>query len=128
MFRYRIVLPDVRLNGIPGRLREFTLMKDIQKFFCLVRVEIQSIITNKLEGVPGGRIVTGSNSDSTIGLEPIDCQLHARGRANPRSMTSQPLARRPAATAERIIPPDGRVSRQIKIRPPSRYVANACAK
>src|SRR2546421_9434070 len=43
-------------------------------------------------------------------------------------MTSQPAASNPATTAERTIGPDGRVSRQIRMRPPSRYVANACAK
>src|SRR5437773_7511472 len=44
-----------------------------------------------------------------------------------KSMTSQPAASNPATTAERTIGPDGRVSRQIRMRPPSRYVANACA-
>src|SRR5918996_4430635 len=43
----------------------------------------------------------------------------------PRSTTSQPAASSPAITAERIIGPEGRVSRQTRIRPRSRYVPNA---
>src|SRR4029453_12751165 len=40
----------------------------------------------------------------------------------PRSITSQPAASRPARTAERIIAPEGRVSRQTRMRPRPRYV------
>src|SRR6185295_9273574 len=45
----------------------------------------------------------------------------------PRSTTSQPAASSPARTAERIIGPDGRVSRQTRIRPRSRYVPKLSA-
>src|SRR6185436_14056340 len=45
----------------------------------------------------------------------------------PRSITSQPAASNPASTAERIIGPDGRVSRQTRIRPRSRYVPKLSA-
>src|ERR1044071_4581707 len=46
----------------------------------------------------------------------------------PRSTTSQPAPSNPARTAERIIEPDGRVSRQTRIRPRSRYVPKLSAK
>src|SRR5829696_3293260 len=45
----------------------------------------------------------------------------------PRSTTSQPAPSKPARTAERIIGPEGLVSRQRRIRPRSRYVPNASA-
>src|SRR6185503_4517096 len=45
----------------------------------------------------------------------------------PRSTTSQPAASSPASTAERIIGPDGRVSRQTRIRPLSKYVPKLSA-
>src|SRR6185436_207773 len=43
----------------------------------------------------------------------------------PRSITSQPAASNPAIVAARTIGPEARVSRQTKIRPPSRQVPNA---
>src|SRR6185436_6391548 len=46
----------------------------------------------------------------------------------PRSITSQPAANSPASTADRIIGPDGLVSRQTRIRPRSRYVPKLSAK
>src|SRR6185369_184861 len=46
----------------------------------------------------------------------------------PRSTTSQPAANSPASTADRIIGPDGLVSRQTRIRPRSRYVPKLSAK
>src|SRR5829696_10276576 len=45
----------------------------------------------------------------------------------PRSTTSQPEPSKPASTAERIIGPEGLVSRQTRIRFRSRYVPNASA-
>src|SRR5215212_9541811 len=45
----------------------------------------------------------------------------------PRSTTSQPAANNPASTAERIIGPEGLVSRQTRIRPRSRYVPKLSA-
>src|ERR1041384_1835470 len=45
----------------------------------------------------------------------------------PRSTTSQPAAKSPASTADRIIGPDGLVSRQTRIRPRSRYVPKLSA-
>src|SRR4029079_12483118 len=45
----------------------------------------------------------------------------------PRSTTSQPAANSPASTAERILGPDGLVSRQTRIRPRSRYVPKLSA-
>src|SRR4029079_5022769 len=46
----------------------------------------------------------------------------------PKSTTSQPAAKSPASTADRIIGPDGLVSRQTRIRPRSRYVPKLSAK
>src|SRR5215218_7999437 len=45
----------------------------------------------------------------------------------PRSITSHPAASSPARTAERIITPEGRVSRQTRMRPRSRYVPKLSA-
>ena len=78
----RVLILDRGFYLLPCGLGELALMVNIQKLFGLLGVQIESIATNKLQCIPGGRIVTGGNGDSSIRFEPGHGQLETGRRTN----------------------------------------------
>ena len=62
----RVVILDGGLDVIPSSLGKLSLMKNVQKLFSLLRVQIESIAAHKLQRIPLRRIVTGSRGDTSI--------------------------------------------------------------
>src|SRR5688500_10310872 len=78
VFFDRVCSLDCLPDRVPRRFRKFTLMKNVEQFFALRWVEIEPVAANKLQRVPLPRIVTGSDRNPTVSLEPLNRQLHAR--------------------------------------------------
>src|SRR5713226_8311312 len=78
----RILMLDGGLDVVPSGLRKLSLMEDVQKLFGLLRIQIQTIATNKLQRIPLRRIVTGGDGDASVGFEPSHRQLQAGCRTN----------------------------------------------
>src|SRR5437016_2248489 len=70
------------LYFVPFGLGKLSLMKYVQKLFGFRGIQVESISPYKLQCVPLGRIVTCSDSDTTLSLEPRDCQLQTWRRTN----------------------------------------------
>src|SRR5215510_8413023 len=52
---------DRRLNTVPTYFDKFALVIDIQQLFSLTRIQIETIGPHKLQSIPLGRIVPGSD-------------------------------------------------------------------
>src|SRR5215207_9754583 len=57
-------------------------MKDVQQLFSLSGIEIKTVTANKLQSVPLPGIVSRSDRNTAVRLQPLHCQLHARRRTN----------------------------------------------
>ena len=78
----RVLMFDGGLDFVPRSLGKFSLMVNVQKLFGLLRIQIQAVAANKLQRIPLRRIVTSSDSHSSVGLEPGHGQLQAGCRTN----------------------------------------------
>src|SRR6185369_16671447 len=73
---------DHLLDSVPTSLGILALVKNIEQFFSLSGIEIQTITTHKLQCVPLPRIVTCSDRDAAVSLQPLHCELYAWRWAN----------------------------------------------
>src|SRR5262252_7730752 len=80
----RILILDRRLNPVPTDFGKFSLVKDIQQLFCLGGVQVKAIATHELQRIPLAGIVSGSDRNSAVSLEPQNRQLQARRRTHPK--------------------------------------------
>src|SRR5688572_12357794 len=82
MLANRVSVNDRLLDCFPVGFQKLALVKNVEQFLRLLRIEVKTVAANKLQCVPTPGIVTGSDRDAAVSLQPFHCQLHTRRRTN----------------------------------------------
>src|SRR5947209_3169692 len=79
---YRVARFNLAPYSLPSRFRELRLMKDVEQFIGLRRVQVEAVATHELQCVPRLRVVPRRDRDAAVGIHPLDRELQARRRTD----------------------------------------------
>jgi hypothetical protein len=62
----------VGLDLLPGNFGEFALVINIEKLFSLGGAQVEAVIPDKFEGIPGHGVMSRSDRNATLRPKPLD--------------------------------------------------------